>query len=66
MRHVLSRFWKSEEGAVTVDWVVITAAMVGLAVLVVASVQQAAVNESSGIGAQIGDVPVGVFTVPDN
>ncbi|WP_135506295.1 hypothetical protein [Roseovarius aestuariivivens] len=31
MRHILSSFYAAEDGAVTVDWVVLTAAVVGLA-----------------------------------
>ncbi|MEM1064066.1 MAG: hypothetical protein AAF771_10595 [Pseudomonadota bacterium] len=33
------RFQKDEDGAVTVDWVVLTAAIVGLAIAVIASVR---------------------------
>ncbi len=29
----LKRFWQSEDGAVTVDWVVLTAAIAGMAIM---------------------------------
>lgn len=31
MRYMLSRFLRAEDGAITVDWIVMTAAVVGLA-----------------------------------
>jgi Flp pilus assembly pilin Flp len=33
MHPIIQRFWRSEEGAVTVDWVVITAAVVGMSAI---------------------------------
>ena len=36
MYHSLIKFLKSETGAVTIDWVVLTAALVGLSISVVA------------------------------
>ena len=37
MRNYLMKFWQSESGAVTVDWVVLTAAVVGLGIAVLTS-----------------------------
>ena len=34
MKNKLFRFWRAEDGAVTVDWVVLTAAIVGLGLVV--------------------------------
>jgi len=31
MRYIFSKFLRSEDGAITVDWVVLTAAVIGLA-----------------------------------
>ncbi|MBJ2151855.1 Flp family type IVb pilin [Paracoccus sp. IB05] len=42
-------FIKDEDGAVTVDWVVLTAAIVGLGLLVMSAIRPAI----SGLGAQI-------------
>lgn len=44
-------FTVEEDGAVTVDWVVLTAAIVILSITVVASVQRAATDQATGIGA---------------
>ena len=46
---IFKRFKTEEDGAVTVDWVVLTAAIVGVAVAVVASVRTA----TSTLGASI-------------
>jgi Flp pilus assembly pilin Flp len=45
MRETLRRFTYDEDGAVTVDWVVLTAAVVGLSVGIVASLN----NETTGL-----------------
>ncbi len=48
---ITKRFKKDEDGAVTVDWVVLTAAIVGLGIAVVASVRTA----TSDLGNRISD-----------
>ena len=53
MRHLFQRLRKSEDGAVTVDWVVLTAAIVGLGVGIVTVVASAATDKSSGLGAHL-------------
>ena len=53
MKAIVTQFIKNEDGAVTVDWVVLTAAMVGLALAVISSVTAGALNKSSGLGAQL-------------
>ena len=50
-----SAFLKDEAGAVTVDWVVLTAAIVGLGLLVFTFVRPAVSNLASGIGDKLGD-----------
>ncbi|MFK7867686.1 MAG: Flp family type IVb pilin [Roseobacter sp.] len=45
MRGLLRRFIPSEDGAVTVDWVVLTAAVVGLCIGLVATLN----DETSGL-----------------
>ena len=42
MKKFINKFRKDEDGAVTVDWVVLTAAVVGLAVAAFSSVQDGA------------------------
>ena len=46
-------FRRDEDGAITVDWVVLTAAIVGLAVAVIAMVAAGATDHSNGVGAQL-------------
>ncbi|MBV1902434.1 MAG: hypothetical protein KUG58_02240 [Marinosulfonomonas sp.] len=49
----LVRFTKDEDGAVTVDWVVLTGAIVGLGLAVIGTVGSGALDYSSGIGAHL-------------
>ena len=60
MQEVLANFIKTEDGAVTVDWVVLTAAIVGLGIAVIATVSQGALDHSTGLGAHLGSKEVGV------
>ena len=53
MKVIITQYVKDEDGAVTVDWVVLTAAMVGLAVAVISAVTTGALDKSTGIGAQL-------------
>jgi Flp pilus assembly pilin Flp len=50
-----SAFLKDEAGAVTVDWVVLTAAIVGLGLLVFSFVRPAVSNLAEGIGTELGN-----------
>ena len=52
------RFKRDEDGAVTVDWVVLTAAIVGLGIAVLASVRGATENVTNRIASQLTDTPV--------
>ena len=49
MINTISKFTKSEDGAVTVDWVVLTAAIAGFGVAVIAILGPAAVRKSEAI-----------------
>jgi len=55
----LKGFAKSEDGAVTVDWVVLTAAVVGLGIAVIATVQNGATSKAAGVGATVGSLEPG-------
>lgn len=46
-------FLQDEDGAVTVDWVVLTAAIVGLGVLVITTVAGGALDTTTGLTAHI-------------
>jgi hypothetical protein len=49
----LVHFFRDDHGAVTVDWVVLTAAMAGFGIAMVAIVSTAALDPAEGIGAKL-------------
>lgn len=49
----VSAFFECEDGAVTVDWVVLTAAIVGLGIAVTSSIAGGATDVSTGVGASL-------------
>lgn len=51
-------FFANQSGAVTVDWVVLTAGVVGLAVGAVAIMNQGPVNVGTAIGGAIGSMTI--------
>lgn len=55
---VLKNFLKSEDGAVTVDWVVLTASIVGLGLAVIVAIAGGTNNVSTGLGANLGAAQV--------
>ena len=50
---MIQRFWKNEDGAVTVDWVVLTGAVVAVSALVGAAVSDPVDNEVAVIASVI-------------
>ncbi|MEM0948634.1 MAG: hypothetical protein AAGK37_14640 [Pseudomonadota bacterium] len=58
------RFKNDEDGAVTVDWVVLTAAIVGLGIAVIASVRSATVTLGDKISTAVATQTVGTPTTP--
>ncbi|MBI1170467.1 hypothetical protein GC209_03610 [bacterium] len=52
-------FAKDETGAVTVDWVVLTAALVGIGLLVLIPIAFGTDNAASLVGSKIGAVGLG-------
>ena len=54
----IKKFRKNEEGAVTVDWVVLTAAVVGLGVAGVATVQTGVNSLATKINSGVADETV--------
>lgn len=54
MKRLLRQFYKSDDGAVTVDWVVLTAAIVGLASVAYVTIESNTNTLSSAIGGAIG------------
>lgn len=57
----LKTFLKDDSGAVTVDWVVITAAIVGLAIAVMFAVGNATSDYADDIGTFVGDQEVATY-----
>ncbi len=53
MTNFMIKFLKEEDGAVTVDWVVLTAAIVGLGVAGISSVQSGIVSLAGEIGSAV-------------
>lgn len=52
-------FLESEDGAVTVDWVVLTAAIVGFGTIVVAVIASSSVHQANGVSAHIRNMDIG-------
>ena len=56
MLHFFKTFRSQDDGAVTVDWVVLTAAIVGLAVGIVGTIASTAADKSSDIGSYLSEM----------
>ncbi len=54
-------FAKDESGAVTVDWVVLTAAIVGLGIAIMASVGQSTADLGDLISSEITDMGIATY-----
>lgn len=61
MTNLFKTFAKNETGAVTVDWVVLTAGIVGLGIGVIHSLMSSSENVASNISSQVADIEV----IPD-
>ena len=62
--NILKTFRNDESGAVTVDWVVLTAAIVGLGLVVMTTVSDGLQTAASNIAADIADSGAAVTTAP--
>ena len=58
----IATFWDDTSGAVTVDWVVLTAAVVGLAIMVVTPIALETESMTEKTADYIDDVPVGFMS----
>ena len=58
---IFNKFLADESGAVTVDWVVLTAAIVGLGIAVLTSVSGSVDTLADSISSEVGGLSVGVF-----
>ena len=59
MKNQIKSFLKSEDGAVTVDWVVLTAAVVSLAVVAIFAIQGSTDDVGDGVGTYLTDSTAG-------
>ena len=64
MLNKLFRYYGDESGAVTVDWVVLTAAVVGLGALVLTPIAFSADNSAGLVGTSIATSKVGYGSAP--
>ena len=60
----IKNFRKDEDGAVTVDWVVLTAAVVGLAAVAYTQIGNGTKSVSDAVGTSLGSV-AGAVQTPD-
>lgn len=58
MRSEIQKFLKSEDGAVTVDWVVLTAAVVGMAVGVMLLFNSGPQNVATNISNEVANIEI--------
>ena len=59
MKTYISRFTDCEDGAVTVDWVVLTAALIGMTLVVVGGIRAAATDPADSVGAALTNQEIG-------
>jgi Flp pilus assembly pilin Flp len=62
--NVIKSFAKDEDGAVTVDWVVLTGAIVVLGLLVMSTVKPGITGAATTINASVTSAAAGNFTTP--
>lgn len=60
--NVMNRFAKDEDGAVTVDWVVLTAAIVGLGLVVMSVIKPGITGGAANINTKLTNAAAGNFT----
>ncbi len=63
LQNLFKKFFNDESGAVTVDWVVLTAAIVGLGMIVMTTIGEGITTLSENISTDIEDRAVG-FCLP--
>ena len=64
MTNFIKAFARDENGAVTVDWVVLTAAVVGLAVAAYGSIQSGASSLTAATATTLSGMTVGAVALP--
>ncbi len=66
MTNFIKTFAQDENGAVTVDWVVLTAAVVGLAVAAYGSIQSGAESLTAATDTSLSGMTVGDIGAPED
>ena len=64
MRKIVYRFYNDESGAVTVDWVVLSAAIIGMGMLVLTPIAYSTDSSASRVANNIVAHPVGYPSTP--
>ncbi len=59
MSRIFRKFCAEDNGAVTVDWVVLTAAVVGLAGAIIVTINGSTASVGDGVGNYLATRPVG-------
>lgn len=62
LKKTVAAFVRDEDGAVTVDWVVLTAAVVGLGLVVASTVGQGTADVSAALGDDVDAVIIRSYT----
>ncbi|SLN50660.1 Flp family type IVb pilin [Roseisalinus antarcticus] len=61
MMKILAKFRRDEDGAVTVDWVVLTAAIVGLGIAVMSSIGTSTASLGDKISSQLDEQTIATY-----
>ncbi len=61
MNFLLTSFLNEEDGAITVDWVVLTAAIVGLGLAVLAAVGDGTMSLADRLGLLLGQMTISTY-----
>ena len=64
LKNIITNFVNDESGAVTVDWVVLTAAIVGLGLVVMTSVGGGITTLTGKVTTSLNGMTTGSYTVP--
>ena len=59
MKKFFRRFVRREDGAITVDWVVLSAAVIGMGMVVLVPIAFSTESSTQGVADYIGEMPVG-------
>ncbi|MGL4320260.1 MAG: Flp family type IVb pilin [Paracoccaceae bacterium] len=59
--NIFKHFAKDEDGAVTVDWVVLTAAIVGLGLVVMTTIRPGITGAATAINTSLNNAAAGTF-----